>query len=216
MRMSRRLTSATPPSYFQYSYSVPGGATFSGDPKGDWTLTLTVSGNLTITSLPKGRMIDIFLVGGGGGGGKGHKIESGPLSGGCGGAGGKTTTAKSITPTLNTAYPIVIGGGGSASTSISADGGSGGTSSGFSKSATGGGGGKAVPATGYGTGGSGGSGGGVGCGGVPGGAGGSDGSNGLKAGSSNTLGTGGTGQGTTTRAFGEVSNTLYSGGLIYN
>ena len=174
---------------------------------------------------------DAFLVGGGGGGAGGYGVyysSGGGTAGsaGGGGGGGLTKTEIGIVPVPFSTVSCIIGSGGS--------GGSGGTRSANSShingnpgstggstmlagtktiSATGGSGGSGGTGGGYaaigGIGGNGGSGGGRGGGGgesyeaTRGKNGGSDGENGEQ---------GGTGQGTTTRAFGESTGTLYAGG----
>lgn len=163
---------------------------------------------VTITStrtwaVPTGwRTAKVFVVGGGGGG---------AIGSGGGGAGGKTATSGNFNVTPGGTYVATIGGGGSA------NGGSGGTTSfGSVVSAAGGAGGNGLH------GGSGGSGGGASgiykgnsydC---DGSAGASDGgnasSNGYVSGNSWHYYNGGTGQGTTTKAWGSSSGTLYSGG----
>ena len=160
------------------------------DGDGNWRIKFLSSG--TFTPL-RDMVIDVFLVGAGGGGYK-------SVFYGNGGGGGYTKTVKSIVPTANTTYSIVIGTGGLAYRDKDNPGTSGGDTSAFSETAAGG-----APASTK-MGGDGGSGGGtydsnssVGY------DGGSDGSNG---GGKN----GGSGQGTTTREFGEANGDLYAGG----
>lgn len=203
MRMSRRLASGVIPC-FKYTYT--GSSTFTGDPKGDWVLTIKSSGTLNIQSLPKGRTIDIFLVGGGGGGAAYDRQKVGEdyySLGTAGGGGGYTKTQKNVAPSAKTNYTITVGEGGARGTGQGGAGGTGKTTSAFGYNAPGGAGGKQW------VGGAGGSGGGSSSwsGGLNGG---SNGGNG-GGGSENP---GGAGQGTTkgTRAFGESSGALYSGG----
>ena len=171
------------------------------------------------------KSVDVFLVGGGGSGGFGAKINSNGQHYyiGSGGGGGYTKTVKGASVTAGTSYSIVVGSGGSISTGNNY---TGGTSSALGYSIEGGTSGKwETSDVGSGNGGSGG-----GVGGMCesnkwssaswqyGGNGGSNGSNGYY--SVNTGGNilctnvnwGSKGQGTTTRAFGESSGTLYAGG----
>lgn len=126
MRMSRRMALGRVPN-FKYTYS--GTATFSGDSKGDWTLTIKSSGTLKVQSLPKGKTIDVFLVGGGGGGQSGGVYYPG------GGGGGYTTTASNVSITSGSSYSITIGAGGTGAFLTNANGG---TTSAFDKTANGG------------------------------------------------------------------------------
>lgn len=157
--------------------------------KNNWRIRFLTSGIFTVTKLNGWNgQLDVFLVGGGGGG----VSSSGPY-GSSGGGGGYTSVVKNHTVSVNTAYNISIGAGGSASNK-------GGATKAFGITANGG-------TTGNGnTGGAGGSGG----GGMGANSGGSNGANGGSGGAWNT--TGGAGQQTTTREFGESSGTLYSGG----
>ena len=130
--------------------------------------------------------LQYFLVGGGGGG----------ASSSSGGGGGYTTTG-TVTAYPGLTYGITVGAGGPSATAgnlseLKLTGTFDYTANGGQKGAT----------TSY-NGGNGGSGG----GGYAGGAGGSDGGNGATVSYA-----GGTGQGTTTRAFGDVGGTLYAGG----
>lgn len=174
-----------------------------------WQLKFLTSGTFT----PKKAMtIDIFVVGSGGGGGWPATNYAGP-----GGGGGYVSTSVKKTLTANTAYRVVVGAGGSAATSSSVTGG-GGNNSAFALDSTylaitpkkaaggngsthhggdGGSGGAGQGITGYAAGSH-----------DVGAAGGSDG---------HTARTGtnyypGYGYGYSTRAFGEVTGTLYGGG----
>lgn len=155
----------------------------------------TVQGNQTFTSsgawiVPDGvRAVDVFLVGGGGRGGNGGGFYDGSTgittyvyAGG--GGGGYTKTYKNILVTPGDEIAIAVGGSGGASR--------------FGSYAAGAGGGGYCNLNVQGGGGSGGSGGG--------------GRNGGSDGSAGSGGYAGNGQGTTTRAFGEASGTLYAGG----
>ena len=159
----------------------------------DWKIRFLTSGTLTFDSPVS--VLDVFLVGGGG---AGSQADSG--AGSSGGGGGYTTTVKNIKVENNVLYEIVVGDGGQGS---SADGKA---STAFNQSAAGGFGAKTRHA-----GGNGGSG-----GGVKGRIGASDGANAetykTTSGSTTYTWKGGTGQGTTTREFGEIGGTLYSGG----
>lgn len=174
----------------------------SGSPADMWGNTLnavaatTSRGQQTFTSsgtftVPTGvRSIDIFVVGGGGGGKSGVTSAAGG-----GGGGGYTKTVLKYAATPGQTFAVTIGAGGNPALNGGA------TSFGSVATAAGGKGGFLY------AGGPGGSGGG-GAGTDWGGNGGSNGGNG----SAGSDGNGGTGQGTTTRAFGESSNTLYAGG----
>jgi len=170
--------------------------TVMNDGDGHWRIKLltgVASPQSMLRFLADPGSIDIFLVGGGSGGGP---------SGGsaAGGAGGYTTTAYAVPIQVGVDYPIIVGAGGALNTAGAA-------SSAFGFSATGG---AKAPTAGANVGGVGASGGSGGAGGDR-GTGGSNGSNG-GAGTYNHYSAGGTGQGTTTREFGEVGGTLYSGG----
>lgn len=170
----------------------------------------TYSGTFTV---PKGvKSVDLFLVGGGGKGGTWSQLfiegQDTQNWGGNGGGGGYTKTVKGVTVTPGNSYSIVVGDGcQSWAYNVTY---TGGKSSGLGYSTNGG----------YaGNSGKGGSGGGKG--GylssvylTHGGNGGYNGSNGYGNGenSSSTTANGPSGQGTTTRAFGESSGTLYAGG----
>lgn len=177
--------------------------------------TFTSSGTFTV---PAGcSKIDIFCVGGGGGGSGAYGTGTGYLTrgGGGGGGGGYTKTVSNVSVTAGTSYAVTVGAGGTGGTGGTGtgsthDGTSGGTSSvGSLCSANGGINGAYSSGAGKG-----GSGGGSGSSttswsstaSYPGYNGGSNGGNGAQ---NNTTGKG---QGTTTRAFGESSNTLYAGG----
>ncbi len=166
----------------------------------------------TIFTIPAGvRSIDLFCVGGGSGGGSGDGIS--PANAGGGGAAGYTTTQKAISVTPGQQINIIIGAGGAGGDWINGSGvsnagglskvtingqdycianGGAGTYSSGGKGGTGGGGaGKMVSGSGS----------------QSAGNGGSNGSDGFEG-----YGYPGIGQKTTTRAFGESSNTLYAGG----
>lgn len=154
----------------------------------NWKIRFLTSGTLNFTNLYGARNgIDVFLVGAGG-----SKPQGGDYKGGAGG--GYTLTHTAVTVAAGENYAVTIGeptatnGGSSQFGNLTA------ASGGHAPSNT--------------TGGAGGSGGGGGrsANGTA-GAGGSDGSNGTSA-----AGAGGAGQGTTTREFGEVGETLYGGG----
>lgn len=181
-----------------FAYTYTGSAAFSGDPMGDWTLTLKTDGSLEFISFgPCKGNIDVFLVGGGGGGST-DWASTGLAYYGSGGGGGYTKTQR-VKLAKSTPYPVVIGRGGAVCTD---SGGRGGTSSAFGVSAQGGYG-------GYRGGRNGGSG----------GAGTPSSSSGMSGGGQNGGNGQGTapgiGQGTTTRAFGESSGTAYAAGGYY-
>lgn len=202
--------------YFRcFSYAIKGGAEWIHS--NSLTANATTSkGQVILTSsgvwtVPDGvRSIDIFLVGGGGGGGTGEKKgASYPWYSGTGGAGGYTGTWKSIQVSPNTQFNCVVGIGGVAGSGVSAR--PGGNSAFGSMSVMGG----SNEGSWKGNGGSGGGGSSEGSYGN-GGSGGTDGADG-QAGTNNgsPVGSGipgGKGQKTTTRAFGEGGNILYSGG----
>lgn len=169
------------------AYTYSGDSYFTDEGNGNWNISLLTSGTFRFTKLNSAANgIDVFCVGGGGGG-----VQT--SSHGGGGGGGYTATHSAL-PNVNTDYPVVIGAGGAVNSNGSA-------TSAFGVSANGGETGSSKD------GGNGGSGGGVGSSSGAGGDGGSDGGNGTSK-----TGTGGTGQGTTTRAFGELDGTLYAGG----
>lgn len=161
--------------------------------------TFTSSGVFTV---PYGvTTIDIFLVGGGGSGGN-AKLYSEIYAGG-GGGGGYTSTISKLTVVPNATFNVIVGSGGipvaemngnqGGTTSFGeykANGGIGGFAPTYSQSASGG------------IGGSGGSGGGKG----------ERGFNAESGGANGSSTRHGVGQGITTRAFKEVSGTLFSGG----
>ena len=179
--------------------------------------------------------IDIFCVGGGGGGGWYYSGASGKLQYyGAGGGGGYTTTRKGVSVSPGSSYAVTVGAGGGyerygSYTDIGTDGGT--SSFGTLCSAGGGWGGfpgshsSMKTADGYreqegysSRGGSGGGGGAENIWGLnysyfyDGGDGGSNGGNGVRPYDGTPPRYTGIGQGTTTRAFGESSGTLYSGG----
>lgn len=175
------------------------------------TKTVTSTGNFTV---PTGwRTVQAFVVGGGGGG---SGTTNSPYYGGGGGGGGYTKTSSNINVTPGQVIACTIGAGGSGGAGNRTWGSAGGnTSFGSYVSASGGGAGNYNSSYSGMSGGNGGSGGG-GCDGGYGnpGDGGSDGADG---GSSTTTvggvyGLGGTGQGTTTKAWGSSTGTLYAGG----
>lgn len=155
---------------------------------------------------------DVFCCGGGGGGGSGRNGSTG--RGGGGGGGGYTKTQLNAPFTPYTAFNVVVGSGGNGGSgeNAGANGLGGGSSSCLNVTAFGGGGGNrgfigsSQPNGRGGNGGSGGGGGGTTD--ESGGNGGTDGLDGERGGT----GEGGTGQGSTTRAFGESTGILCSGG----
>ena len=202
--------------YFRaFSYAIKDGAewvsatTYTATvatTKGQQTFTAS-----TIFTIPAGvRSIDLFCVGGGAGGGGGDGLA--PTNAGGGGGAGYTTTQKNISVTPGQQINIIVGAGGTGGNWINGSGVS--NAGGLSKVtingqdyciANGG-------SVAFGAGSKGGSGGGGGGRMTSGtsqsaGNGGSNGSNGFEG-----YDYGGAGQGTTTKAFGESSNTLYAGG----
>lgn len=192
------------------------------------TKTFTSSQSYTV---PAGYTImDAFLVGGGSSGVRGSGSPSGHKTAGIGGSGGKTTTKKNISVKANESLNFVIGSGGASIPGIKTTGNpdmtkypsnkncsNNGGESYISRGST-----KLASATG-GTASSGGSGGGavggtIDAGGegnyspIRAGNGGSNGSNGASVTTSYGVNVGGTGQGSTTRAFGESTGTIYAGG----
>ena len=176
-------------------------------------LTYTSSGTYTI---PQGyTKMDVFAVGGGGAGAYGRSSSNDGYGSG-GGGGGYTKTVKNIVISGGQSLAITVGAGGST------HGGDGGDSS-VSRSGTvlitasGGDGASTSSAPGIRDAGNGGSGGGSGGGDADfndkrGGDGGSDGGNGKDPGNIAETYWAGFGQGTTTRAWGLSSGTLYAGG----
>lgn len=111
MRMSRQLGLVGRSSVMAYTYT--GTAVFSGDPKGDWVLTLKDSGTLVFKNLPTN--IDVFMISGGANGGPKSQANYGGAEGyhykgGYGGAGGETKTQRNFKPTRTNT--ITIGGAG--------------------------------------------------------------------------------------------------------
>ncbi len=197
--------------YFRaFSYAVKDGAEWVSATTYTATAT-TTKGQQSFTSsgtftIPAGvRSIDVFCVGGGGAGTSGR--SGGNVYCGGGGGGGYTNTVKSIAVTPGQQISYTVGAGG-------AGGESGGSASYFTINGTqyclANGGSRGISSGDSGKGGSGGGGSGYdGSNSFPGGTGGSDGSKGSQ---STGGGIGAAGQGTTTRAFGESTNTLYGGG----
>lgn len=170
--------------------------------KQNWRLKLLTSGTLNFTKIDGS--LDVFLAGGGGSGG--------PDGWSSGGGGGYTKNIIGLVPNIGSEYSIVIGAGG-ASVSTGFVGNDGGITSAFGSSALGGKRGQNRDVSPEGKGGDGGSGGGGQCGfgNITGGngSGGSDGGDGQGGGNGSL---GGKGQGTTTRAFGDINGELYCGG----
>ena len=179
--------------------------------KDNWNIKLLTSGTLTLASSVS---TDIFVVGGGGSGdlagAGGSDWEETQWAGSGGGGGGYTTTATSVSLLSSTGYIVTIGAGGSVGQLVrqSTAGGASSIVVGSNTYSADGG----APGRGA-NGGNGGSGGGAGTyGALKGGDGGTDGYNGKVAYTTYGTPTAGTGQGTTTRAFGETSGTLYASG----
>lgn len=180
----------------QYTYT--GSSTLStgvdSDGNPTWELKLLTSGTLNIKEMLT-PIQDVFLVGGGGGGATGRS------GGGGAGGGGYTYTALNFDIPFGADKQAIIGAGGvGGNDDTSTEATDGGTTSLFGLSAAGGKAGSPRPLIGEGgpNGGDGGSGGGAG---------------GLDSAYDHTIvGNGGTGQGTTIRAFGESTGTLYAGG----
>lgn len=190
--------------------------------------TFTSSGTFTVpTGVSK---IDIFCVGGGGGG-AGYASGSGTNAhnGGGGGGGGYTATKSNYSVSSGQQFTVTIGAGGAGvaklagNTGDSITAGTGGETkvslgNTVILTASGGNGGKISGKYSGGAGGNGGSGGGIGA--MVAGSGtakaglapGSDGANAQNVDGNTTYNTNGKGQGTTTRAFGSSSGTLYAGG----
>lgn len=95
------------PKPIEFTYS--GQYQFIENPPDDseWHLRLTTSGNLNFVRINT-KIMDVFCVGGGGGGAETFSINS---SGG--GGGGYTATKFNVSVSAGTQYPIVIGAGGS-------------------------------------------------------------------------------------------------------
>lgn len=180
------------------AFTYTGNYSLLDDGDGNWRIKFLSSGTLTFSKLGTGNgLVDLFCVGGGGGGST-VADAYGNRHNGCG-AGGYTTTIKSIYIAKNQEYAVIIGNGGSGDSAaggassiiggnvnIVANGGGAGTSGPYSQ-----------------TGGSGGSGGGAGGVGFSDwGTGGVDGSNGNS----------GNGQLRTTREFEDADGTLYASG----
>ena len=199
------LQSSDPLKYFTYTgdYAIKKASDYNLDTSnGDYTvLALLDDGTLTFGSAFS---VDIFAVGGGGNGGI-YNSTFFPRGGG--GGGGYTNTWKNLTVT-SANIPVTIGGAGETTsisiggTTYSSAGGSSGSNGGSSSGGRGG------------DGGSGGGGGTNANSGDVAGGGGYDGKNGSAAYivTGYPGGSGGTGQGTTTRAFGESSATMFAGG----
>lgn len=188
------------------------------------TITNTYTSSTTV-SVPTGySYVDIFCVGGGGGGSVGNRTSD--AYGGGGGGGGYTKTVNNISVSNGQSLAVVVGSG--AHYTTSSNNGDGGTSSvtrnGTALCEAAGGNGGHDDSIGVQGGGSGGSGGGSGGASDPkevnGGRGGSDGSDGyvwvegMETNDENLWENHyvGDGQGTTTRAWGDSSGTLYAGG----
>lgn len=172
-------------------------------------VTITDTRNYTI---PEGfSILDIFCLGGGGGGAQSRK-EPYDLSaiGGGGGGGGYTITVFNIAVSAGQVINCFVGAGGNSNNN------GGGTSvwrDGVSLCNADGGYSGQSPNSNNANGGAGGSGGGGGCFDNTSGYGGSDGNpGGGWSGTTGSSSSGGAGQGRTTRAFGELHGTLYSGG----
>ena len=119
-------------------------ATYAGTPTiistgGYTTLTFTSSGSFTVTDAPSNGALEVLVVAGGGGGGN--------TMGGGGGGGGLIYSA-AFTPTLNSTYSIVIGGGGTGAPNRNVSGTSGSNTTAFGYTAIGGGGGGSWEAAG--------------------------------------------------------------------
>lgn len=156
---------------------------------------------------------DIFVVGGGGAMcGKSYSYDVQTAHGG--GGGGYTTTEKGHVVSNTETVTVTVGAGGAGVGASGSESRLQNVLGDFAITANGGQS-SAAPtgSSAYKNGGNGGSGGGGGAtSSSVGGVGGSDGKNGSSGGGGSTAGSGGTGQGTTTRAFGEETNTLYAGG----
>lgn len=183
------------------------------------SVTITASSTFTVPS--NVRSIDIFCVGGGGSGGMGggFKNVSARTQTGAGGGGGRTTTTKGISVTPGSLLAVTIGAGGTYVNTIYTDGKTGGVTKVMSgstvlASANGGDAGHNPKGSNGGSG----SGAGLNWSGYViklGGNGGSDGGNGGNGYTDDynaPAATGGIGQKSTTRAWSELSSTLYAGG----
>jgi len=99
------------------AYTYSGTAEFSGDPKGDWVLSLLDSGTLTFRNLSTN--VDVFLVGGGANGGANSYFDGNQwgtgnhYSGGKGGYSAKITTVENM-ELANGTYDVEIGASGGA------------------------------------------------------------------------------------------------------
>lgn len=160
---------------------------------GKWNVKFLTSGTLTLL---EDAMIDAFLCGGGSGGGAWSSLTGGPAGGG-----GYTYNRKNFTLYRGVPYPIVIGNGGAGAYATAVNPGQATTAFGHTANGASG-----QTGLGGGHGGSGGSGGGANT--TTSRSGGVDGGNGQSGGEY----PGGTGQGSTTRAFAEVSYPLFSNG----
>lgn len=190
-----------------------------------WEISFLSSGRLNIS---EAKTVDVFIVGGGGGGGGGGYYNSAESCGGGGGGGGYTSTHTKVELVTTTGYEIVIGAGGAGGViNKNGYGTDGGVTSAFGYSVNGGkgGGNGYYPIAKGGDGGSGGGGGAYRTSSSMYGSGGDGGSDGVagKAGilsNGNAGYAGGAGQGTTTRAFGDVKGIPYAGGggagITYN
>ena len=179
---------AVPSGLPEFTYT--GTAALMDDGDGNWRIKCFTSGTLAITSA--NTTVDAFLVGGGGGGG----------SVGGGGGSGYTVLQSAVVLSKGTAYPVVIGAGGTGGAAPT----NGGKSTAFGYTANAGRYGCSstqAPANADRIGGNGGSGG----GGYNTGLGGTGGTDGGTADAA-----GGTGQGTTTREFHETAGALYASG----
>lgn len=193
MRMSRRMGLNSIVRFKIPTFS--GTYVLSGDEK-KGQMILKTSGTLTLS---KG-VYDIFVVGGGASGAcAGIDQSEGGYTWGGGGGGSGCTTTKKTQSLAGGQYTVTIGAGGVARSGAGAHNAGGATSIGSIASADGGQSNAATLDGTYAYGSDGGSGGGAA------GVGGSDGNNGNGS-------RAGRGQGTTTRAFAESSNTLYAGG----
>jgi hypothetical protein len=188
-------------------------------------VTKVAAGQVVFTSsqtytIPSGvNVIDIFCAGGGGGGGYSY-VYGDDLNYGGAGAGGYTASKLSQNVLSGQLHSVVVGAGGAGGYNNGGSNASKGVSGGVSSfgsllSAAGGGGHSSEPGSGPGTGGRGGSGGGNGWYSTPGEY--TESQNGYSDGAGSTLGWGSGlyynfGQGSTTKAFAESGNTLYSGG----